>query len=489
MGLPDQYNISYRFADFARSATKEYTRMAFMTLALQTVFLVIGLKASVPLPASQPTVSKSLGPRIETYVAPYVRTNNFSGVIFVAKGSQVQFRKGYGHAVREFDVPVTPETKFHIASMSKTFTAAAIMLLEQQGKLLTSDPLTKYIPDYPTGDRITLHHLLVHTSGIPNVNSFPDYVAKSRFPHRLDEIISWFRDKPLDFEPGARYSYSNSNYNVLAFVIEKVSGRPYGEFLEENIFKPLGMKDTAHHGDPEAVILLLAGGYQPAGGNGVERAPYLDWTIKTGNGSLYTTADDLYKWDRALYGDKVLNAASRRKIFTEHVEGVGYGWFIRKGKHRSVAFGGRSPGFSASIERFIDDDVCVIVLSNLYSSIAQTMAGDLAAIAFGEDRKPLIPAAPLTIGTAVLDGYLGRYQFGKDFAPNPGIVAEIKRDGSWLVLVAGGGGGASYLIPVAENRFIDRAYGGIVSFFKDAEGRTTELIWNFGEDYRAARVQ
>jgi hypothetical protein len=249
------------------------------------------------------------------------------------------------------------------------------------------------------------------------------------------------------------------------------------------------MRDTAHHGDAHAVIPRLAAGYAPAGGDGVERAPFLDWSTKTGNGSLYTTADDLASWDRALYGNSLLYEASRRKIFTEHTEGVGYGWFVRKGKRPSLAYGGRAPGFSASIERFVDDKTCVIVLSNLYSSLAQSMAGDIAAIVFGENRKPLVPTTPVTVPEAEIARYLGRYQFGQDFAYNPGMRAEIKRDGSWLLLVGDRGGGTSYLIPLGEGRFIDRAYGGVVTFVAGAGGRAAALIWNFGRDYRAARVE
>lgn len=451
--------------------------------------LAAALATAALASGSQPESPESLEARVEAYVEPYVRTNNFSGVILITRGEHALFRKGYGYAVREFDVPVTPDTKFHIASVSKPFTAAAIMLLEQQGKLRTSDPLGRHLPGYPNGDRLTLHHLLIHTSGIPNVNSFPDYDAKSRFPHRLDEIISWFKDKPLEFEPGARYAYSNSNYNVLAAVIEKVSGKSYGEFMEEAIFRPLGMGDTAHHGDAQAVISRLAVGYAPAGGDGVERASFLDWSIKTGNGSLYTTADDLANWDRALYGDSVLDETSRRKMFTEHTEGVGYGWFVRKGKRPSLSFSGRAPGFSASIERFIDDKICVIVLSNLYSSLAQSMAADIAAIVYNEERKPLIPATPVTVPEAELRRYLGRYEFGQDFAYNPGMGSEVKRNGPWLLLVGDQGGGTSYLIPLGKGRFVDRAYGGIVTFITNAEGKVEALTWNFGRDYRAVRLE
>jgi CubicO group peptidase (beta-lactamase class C family) len=460
---------------------------AVFGLALPLTFSFGAARDARP-PAPRPEGAPSLAARIEAYIEPYVRTNNFSGVVLVTRDGQALFRKGYGLAVREFDVPVTPSTKFQVASVSKSFTAAAVLILAQQGRLRTSDPLKRFIPDYPNGDRITLHHLLTHTSGIPNVNAFPDYEAKSRFPHGLGEIVSWFKDMPLDFEPGTRYSYSNSNYNVIAFIIERVSGRSYGEFLAEAIFRPLEMKDTGHRGDARAVIPDLAGGYSPRGGEDVERAADLDWTIKTGNGSLYTTVDDLAKWDRALDGDRVLDADSRRKMFTDYIDGVGYGWFIRKGAHPSVAINGRAPGFSASLERFVEDKSCVIVLSNLYSSITHTISGDIAAIVYGEDRKPLVPSTPVEVGADEMARYVGRYRFGQDFSFSPGAPVEVRRDGRWLVLEVGGGGRTSYLIPLGGGRFLDRAYGGIVRFVTDGAGLAMALVWNFGQDFLAERT-
>jgi len=248
------------------------------------------------------------------------------------------------------------------------------------------------------------------------------------------------------------------------------------------------MKDTGHDGDAEVLLPGRAAGYVPAGGDALENAPYLHWSIKTGNGSLYTTADDLYRWDRALYSDGLLTQAMRQKMFTEHTPGVGYGWFVRTEPRRLVSISGRAPGFSADLQRFVDDDVCVIVLSNLYSSISQSMASDIAAIAFGEPRQSLIPTVPVVVPPAVLDSYAGRFQFGDDFRFNPGMVADVKRRGQWLVLVGSGGGGTSYLIPLAEDRFLDRAYGGIVVFHKGADGKAVQLVWNFGRDYLAQRL-
>src|SRR3970040_1295413 len=157
-----------------------------------------------------------IGAKVDFYVQPYLEGNNFSGAVFIARKGKVLVSKGYGMANYELGAPNTPRTKFHIASVSKPFTAAAIMILQERGLLSTDDPLTKFIPDYPNGDKITLHHLLTHTSGIPNVNDFPDYDRDSKFPHTTGNLVEMFKHQPLEFQPGERYRYSNSNYNLLA---------------------------------------------------------------------------------------------------------------------------------------------------------------------------------------------------------------------------------------------------------------------------------
>ncbi len=224
--------------------------------------------------AAEPSAA-DIAAKVDAYVQPFVESNNFSGVILIAQGGKVQVRKAYGLANYELGVPNTPETKFQIASVSKPFTAIAVLLLEERGKLSAQDPVSRYVPDYPNGDKITIHHLLTHTSGIPNVNSMPEYDQRSRFPATPAQLVEIFKNKPADFAPGARYSYSNSNYNLLALILEKVSGQSYGEFVRASILQPLGMKDTGH---PRAGELLAqrASGYQPAGMKGVESAPYLD---------------------------------------------------------------------------------------------------------------------------------------------------------------------------------------------------------------------
>ena len=434
-------------------------------------------------------INPGLEAKIDAYVKPFVDLKAYSGAILIAQKGKVVFRKGYGMANYELDVANTPQTKFHIASVSKPFTATAIMILEERGQLSVRDPLSKYIPDYPNGDKITIHHLLTHTSGIANVNNFPQYNDWSRFPQTPASLIEKFKDRPLNFPPGERYDYSNSNYNLLAFIIEKVSGKGYGAFLQETIFGPLGMADTAHDGAPSAVVKNMATGYVPVGFSELEEAPYLDWTIKTGNGSLYSTVDDLFRWDRALYTEKIIKKATRDRMFTPQVDGVGYGWFISRRLNRDcIRMSGRSPGFQCELQRYVKDDVCVIVLGNNYSGAASFMIDSVAAIAFGEPVEALAVNTNLKLTPTITETYLGRYEGGADFFV-PRATMTIARQGDGLT-VRWSMGGLSYLLPISETRFYDRTFGGAVTFMKNDKGEITHLLYrSSGTDYQANRAR
>ena len=467
------------------------TTLPFLPMTLAAMLFPAWAAGQQPAaaPAQRPGPPSGLAQEVDAYVEPYVKMNTFSGMVLIAKDGKIELERGYGMANYELAVPSGRQTRYHIASMSKPFTAAAVLLLQEEGKLKVSDPLSRFIPDFPRGDSITLHHLLTHTSGIHNINDLPDYDAWSRFPQKLEAIIARFKDLPLDFAPGAKYSYSNSNYNLLAYVIEKASGQKYGEFITNRILRPLRMDSSGVDDDPSVLIPERADGYLPWGADSLAKAPYLDWSIKTGNGSIYSTAEDLLKLDQALYSDRLLSAASRKQMFAAQFEDrIGYGWFLGKRNGKKVArINGRSPGFTAEMHRYVDDKVTIIVLSNNYSSASQSMIADLGAIYF---RLPYQRSKPLDRRVAKpgeLARYAGRYRFGQEFYV-PNGEYQIEDRGDHLAMVYDPGN-VYALVPLTSGAFFQRTFGGEVRFITGPGGEITKLTWETdGRTFEAAKI-
>ncbi len=308
----------------------------------------------------------------------------FSGSVLVARDGAPLLRRGYGMANAEHDVPNTPETRFRIGSLTKQFTAAAILILQEQGKLDVHRAIKTYLSDCPEAwDAITVHHLLTHTSGIPDYARLPGRERRIREPTTPDALIALFRDRPLEFKPGERFAYSNSGYALLGRIIERVSGKAYAEFLSEQIFTPLGMKDSGYD-DARPVLKGRAAGYT-RGPRGLENAPYLDMTNPFAAGGLYSTVDDLLKWDRALAANRLLSQKSQEAMFTPFLQDYGYGWRIVPTFDRPmVAHAGAINGFASHIRRYPEDGVCIIVLSNVGGAPVVEIGGELAAIVFGK---------------------------------------------------------------------------------------------------------
>jgi CubicO group peptidase (beta-lactamase class C family) len=422
--------------------------------------------------------------RVDDYLAPYVKGNNFLGAVLIAEGDHVLVSSAYGESSYELHAANSPNTRFHIASVSKPFTAAAILILEQRGMLHVSDPVSRFLPDFPNGHKITLQNLLTHTSGIPNVNNFPEYPSVSRFPQTPASLVELFKSKPLNFEPGTKYEYSNSNYNLLASVIEHVSHKSYGEFLRENIFDPLGLKNTGHDGNASDVITNAATGYQPRGIADLERSPYIDWSAKTGNGSLFSTTLDLLKFVRAYGEGRLLSRQAVAELWKEK-PGNNYGWFVRK-KHGllAVASNGRSPGFISSLEYYPEKDLTVIVLSNSYSPVSQSpIADDLAAIALGEQIAAPASVARVDVGADKLHSLVGAYRFDQTFF-QPNADVRIRIEGKEPVL-DWGNNLKSALIPVSPTEFIDRQFWARIVVDEDGTGFTYS---SSGSRFKVKRV-
>jgi CubicO group peptidase (beta-lactamase class C family) len=320
------------------------------------------------------------------------------GAVLVARGTQVLFSKGYGMANLEWNVPNTSTTKFEIASISKQFTAAAILLLEERGKLRVTEPIKSFLPDAPSAwDAITFHHLLSHTSGL--ASGPPPDPATRALPTRPEKLIERFRNLPLQSEPGTKYSYSNAGYQLLAYLIERTSGQPYEDFLRENIFEPLGMKESVS-ATQAPIISSRAAGYinnlgvgrgLSSSGRALLNAPFFDQTNVMGAGSLYSTTADLHRWTVALFGGKLLRPASLTKMTTPVDSGYAYGLAVGSTDgRRRFSHGGSGAGFSSSLTYYPESQVTIVVLANA--------------------RPPLIRGEQPAVG--VVSGWLGTLAHG-----------------------------------------------------------------------------
>src|SRR5579871_4957161 len=314
---------------------------------------------------------------LEAIVQPYVSAKTFMGTVLVARGNDILINKGYGMANLEWDIPNSPPTKFRLGSITKQFTAACILLLEERGKLKIDDPVKKYMPDAPAAwDKITIFHVLTHTSGIPSFTGFPDYRSTEAFATTPEKLVARFRDKPLDFQPGEKWSYSNSGYVLLGYLIEKLSGESYARFVQENLFTPQGMADSGYDSHA-AIIRHRASGYAPEAG-GIVNAGYIDMTIPHAAGALYSTTEDLLRWERALFGGKVLSAESLRKMTTPFKNNYAFGLGVKEtGGRKLISHNGGIEGFNTFLGYYPAEKVTVVVLGNLNSRVIEEIAAKL----------------------------------------------------------------------------------------------------------------
>ena len=348
------------------------------------LFAVCSLWAPVAIAKPSPPGASELASRVEEYMAARIARNHFSGSILIARDGKVLFSQGYGMANLELDVPNTPQTKFRLGSITKQFTAMAILILQERGKLNVQDKVKKYLPDAPKAwDDITIRHLLTHTSGIPNYTALPDFLKTLPVRVTLKELIAKFKDKPLDFKPGEKFSYSNSGYIVLGQIIETVAGQNYPSFLKQAILDPLKMNDTGYD-NATAILKHRASGYTRRLGIVLTNCDYVDMSIPHAAGALYSTVLDLLKWDQALYSEKLVPRKTIEAMFTPFKGNYGYGWLIDKkfGLTR-YEHGGGIMGFVTIIERYPEEKLLVVALSNLENSPIGEIGTDLAAIALG----------------------------------------------------------------------------------------------------------
>ena len=332
---------------------------------------------------------------VDVYVETQIKNLHIPGAsLAVVRHGKIIKSKGYGFADLQSNAPATPQTVYEIGSMTKQFTAVAVMMLAEEGKLRTDDKITKYFPDAPAWwNQITVRHLLTHTSGIQNHVAVPDYMNIFRTsltgkesPSR-DEIVKEFYKLPSEFAPGETWAYDNTGYYLLGIIIEKASGKNYWQFLDERIFKPLGMNSTRNT-DVKMIVPNRAAGYGWMTDHW-ENRPVLAPFVAFSAGSVLSTVEDLAKWDAALYTEKLLKKSSLEKMWTPArtndgglaAVDYGFGWFIEKYRgRRDILHSGGTPGFSSVMHRFADDNLAIIMLTNRADAILDQLALEIAGM-------------------------------------------------------------------------------------------------------------
>lgn len=424
----------------------------------------------------------NLASKIDFHVQAFVDLHRFSGAILVGCDSKILVRKGYGLANRDRDIPNTSRTKFLVGSIAKQFTAVAILLLQKTGRLHLHEPIGSYLPDCPPAwKQVTIHHLLNHTSGIPNYTNHLHWRTLAKSHMTVDGIVDLFKDKPMDFHPGERQSYSNSGYILLGYIIEQITGKTYETFVAENILKPLGMKDSGYHYHADrpkdcAVGYLLLH-------DELVNAEYLNMSTIRAAGGLHSTVEDLWLWNQALHSEKIISNKSLAVMFmfTPFLANYGYGVGIaQQFDRRLIGHGGGVEGFSSYLGHYPDEKLCIIVLSNLEETNTAGIAKDLSAIVFAEDYKTPRRPAVSAIDPDILSAYEGQYQLA------PGITLTIQQQGKTLLVQASGGSKAIFHHE-SEDTFFRKPTDDKIVFCRNKKGEVTHLTLRYGGLEESAR--
>ena len=435
-------------------------------MLVRTVAGLLLVGACAAAPSSRNSVTKPADPRSETAPAPagdlgvqagnlqaltafidsigagWGESAHFSGFVLVAQHDQPIYARAFGFADREQGRAATADTSFRIGSITKQFTAAAILRLEQAGKLSVDDLVERHLPEYPgPGKKVTIHQLLTHTAGIPSYTDDQSVVARKGERWPLARLLATFWEKPLDFAPGTDHAYSNSGYVILGAIVERVSGRDYATFLREELFRPAGMTRTVlgdAEGDPDRAL-----GYQGRGDILVDAEP-IDMSLPFAAGGIRSTASDLGRWHRALADDRVLTAKARARLFTPVLANYAYGWVSEEILGRTALWhNGAIDGFHADYWRIPDADLVIIVLGNTIDIDTQPIAKAAVAAAFGQVLHPMPQPKLVQLDPSLVPRLTGKYRMSPESkralveakAPAP-LIASIRS-----VTITGAAGG------------------------------------------------
>ncbi len=417
--------------------------------------------------------SQTLESKIDNLLEENYEQDGPGAVALIAKDGNVIYRKAFGNANLELGVSMNPENIFEIGSITKQFTSVSILMLLEQGKLELDDEITKFLPDYPTqGKTITVHHLLTHTSGIKSYTSMEGMRDIARKELSPTELIDFFKNEDMDFEPGEEYRYNNSGYIILGYIIEKLSDQSYAEYIEKNIFEKIDMS-SSFYGSMTKMIKNRASGYQE--NDGYVNANFLDLSIPYAAGSLMSNVDDMLKWQQAVKKNVFVKQETIDLAFTNYtlnngeVINYGYGWGINDlNGVPSIEHGGGIFGFTSQGVYVPSEDLYVIVLTNCSCNSPGTVTTKIAALAIGKPYPDMSNTVSLT--KQELEKWVGAYEF------EAGVVRFIKLDGEQL-LSQREGSSVFKIYPLTPNQFYFE--GGLIEYsFSENEGKREVIFKN-----------
>ena len=417
------------------------------------------------LASAQSPNRKAMNAEFDKLLAGQFKQGETGCAALVAVNGQIIYKKAFGMANLELNVPMQPDMVFRIGSITKQFTAIAILQLIEQGKLALQDDITKFIPDYPTqAYKITIENLLTHTSGIKSYTNVPEFQKYIKDDFKPEEVIEKFKNLPMEFAPGTKWNYNNSGFFLLGYIIEKVSGLKYQDYIEQNIFKLAGMTNSLY-GSDRKIIKNRAYPYQSDGDNTVN-ADYMSMLLPYSAGSLMSTVEDLYNWNRALINDKFVKRETLDKAWTEFkLSGgkgshYGYGWFLSQVQGSpSIEHGGGINGYLTSGIYLPKEDVFVAVFSNNTAKSPEAVSIKMAAIAIGKTYARTETPVP----AGVIDQYPGVYE------DESGNQRMITREGTELFSQRGGNAKLK-IKQYAQDKFFFDDYFTILTFNRDASG-------------------
>ena len=415
--------------------------------------------------------------RIDAVVAPFFKAGDPGATLLVIKDGKTLLRKSYGMADVERGIPLQPAMAMRLGSITKQFTSTAILMLAEEGKLSVTDPITKFLPDYPaTGKKITIEHLLTHTSGIPNYTSKLIFSLFSSREKSVAEMIDSFKSEPLEFEPGTRHAYSNSGYFILGAIIEKVSGLPYANFVQQRIFTPLGMTQTAYE-TPNTAPGTRAVGHTAKMWGGAGPAPAISMSQVNSAGAILSTVDDMAKWEAAISSGKLLKPASWAQAFTPYKlsdgksTNYGYGWQMAKVRGANeISHGGDVNGFAVFALRVPEKKVYVVLLTNTDSDVDRArpsvVAKKAAAVAIG---NPYPDFRPVALDASTLAAYAGDYKLSEQ------VSRTVRRDHDHLEVLRSGRPTLA-VYPLGGDRFSNKNIVTVYRFDRNATGAIARLV-------------